>query len=909
MDKYSFLNSIHISQIEEMYQKYLNFPDSIDPQWRIFFQGFDFANESYTNDIYENCNSKEEYYNSKIIKETKVIQLIYEYKSRGHLFTKTNPVRQRRNFYPNLDISRFGLNEEDMNDTFEAGKSIGLDNATLKEIIHTLKRMYCESIGIEYMHITKPEENEWIQNWINKNSNTPNFSNEKKKQILNDLNKAVCFEQFLHTKYVGKKRFSLEGNESLIPSLKEIISHGSNKDVKEIILGMAHRGRLNVLANVFNKDYKSIFTEFEEKDYRYDIFEGDVKYHLGWSTEVSSNNKKIKLNIAPNPSHLETVNSVVEGISRAKIDNNYNNNFNSIIPILIHGDAAISGQGIVYEVLQMSQLEGYKTGGTIHIVVNNQIGFTTNYTDSRSTIYCTDIGKITLSPILHVNADDVEAVIHATQFAVEYRMRFNKDIFLDLLGYRKYGHNEGDEPRFTQPLLYKIITKHPNVKDIYSTILLKNDIISAEDVNKLDVDFKNVLEEHFNEAKNSKNTEVFPIMQEEWKDFKITFDDKDILEIKKTNISKNKIDELTKTITSIPIGKTLVKKIEKLLEDRRNMISKDSIDWGMAENLAYASLLDEGYNIRITGQDVERGTFTHRHAVLKAEDSEEKIIPLKNVSEKVKFDIYNSLLSEYGAMGYEYGYAMTHPNTLNIWEAQFGDFCNGAQIIIDQYLCAAEEKWKMQNGLVCFLPHGYEGQGAEHSSGRIERFLQLCAKNNMYVANCTTPSNFFHLLRLQMKRNFKKPLVIFTPKSLLRHPKCISPVKDFINNNFIPVIDDYMVEKGKIKKIVLCSGKFYYDLLQERDNLNSDIAIIRIEQLYPLNKSIIYEIIKSYKNAKDIIWAQEEPENMGPWTHILRHLNEIKFKVLSSQESGIPSAGNSKRWAKKHKEIIDKVFL
>ena len=918
MDKYSFLNTIHPEEIEKMYEKYLNSPDSLETQWRVFFQGFDFANENYVEkkttyndgDVRENQKNEN---TSKVVKELKIMSLIQEYRERGHLFTKTNPVRERRYYSPSLnDLSRFGLSEADLEETFESGKTVGLNRpAKLKEIIEILNEIYCDSIGVEFTYIRKPEEKEWIKEWINNNKNKPSFSNEKKKEILNHLNHAVEFERFLHKKYVGKKRFSLEGCEALIPALKEVVISSAKKDIKEIVFGMPHRGRLNVLTNVFGKSYKDIFTEFEEKDYKEKFFEGDVKYHLGWTTENEVGDKKIRLNIAPNPSHLETVNSIVEGLSRCKIDNYYEiGNYSQILPVLMHGDAAIAGQGIVYEMAQMSQLNGYKTGGTLHIILNNQIGFTTNYTDSRSSTYCTDIAKLTLSPVLHINADDVDAVIHAVQFAVDYRTKFKKDVYIDLLGYRKYGHNEGDEPRFTQPILYKLISKHPNVREIYSKKLLGEGVITAEYLNKLDKDFKENLEKELNEGKSANVTKIEPIMKEEWKNFISTNKDSEVLKNLETKISKKDLLKFTEIITTVPKDKKIVKKVARILDDREKMVNENRVDWGMAENLAYASLLNENYNIRISGQDVERGTFSHRHSVVKAEDSEEKITLLKNINPNGIFNIHNSSLSEYGVMGYEYGYAMGDPNTLTIWEAQFGDFSNGSQIIIDQYLSSAEDKWKMQNGLVVLLPHGYEGQGAEHSSARMERYLQLCANNNMFMANCSTPANFFHLLRAQMKKSFRKPLVVFTPKSLLRHPKCISSVEDFTNDKFHLVIDDILIKnKDDIKKIILCTGKFYYDLLAEREKLNrEDIAFIRIEQIYPLDKENIYRIINSYKNANEIIWGQEEPENMGAWVHIMRHLDKVKLRVCSLKESGTTATGNSKRWAKRHQEVIDNIF-
>ncbi len=914
MDPYSFLNAAHTSFFADLYDKYLKNPDSVEPSWRAFFQGYDFGSESHgffneeavvsTADISEMPESLQ--------KEFQVIRLIDGYRSRGHLFTETNPVRERRKYSPTLDLENFGLTEADLNTVFSAGEIIGIGAATLTDIVAHLKRIYCDAIGVEYMYIRNPERVAWIQNWLNVNDNHPSFSIDQKKHILKKLTQAVSFESFLHTKYVGQKRFSLEGNESLIPALDAIVEAAAAKGVAEFVMGMAHRGRLNVLTNIFGKSAKDIFSEFDGKDYEQVVFDGDVKYHLGWTSDrMSDNGNKIVMNIAPNPSHLETVGAVVEGIARAKQDNLYPDDFSKVLPIVLHGDAAIAGQGLVYEVVQMAQLDGYKTNGTIHIVVNNQIGFTTNYLDARSSTYCTDVGKVTLSPVLHVNADDVEAVVHAALFALEYRMRFQRDVFIDLLGYRKYGHNEGDEPRFTQPKLYKAISKHQNPKEIYTARLLEEGVITPDFVKGLEQAYKDSLEVDLEDSRKEDKTVITPFMSEAWKGLAPAQEDTMALKVA-TAYPADKLTAIAKVITTLPSDKKFLRKIDKLIEDRRKMFfENNTLDWAMGELLAYGSLLEEGFDVRISGQDVERGTFSHRHAVLKVEASEEEVLLLNQLNDQQgKLHIFNSLLSEYGVVGFDYGYAMASPNTLTIWEAQFGDFSNGAQIMIDQYISAAEDKWKLQNGLVMLLPHGYEGQGAEHSSARMERYLQMCAKDNMFIADCTTPANMFHLLRRQLKATYRKPLVVFTPKSLLRHPKAVSGLEDFANGHFQEVIGDATAVKNQVKTLVFCTGKFYYDLLEARENLQrEDVALVRIEQLFPLAVDQIQAQLDQYKNAKDIVWAQEEPRNMGAWSHLLMHLPMAsKFRVASRRFYASPAAGSAVRSKRRHQEVIDYVF-
>jgi len=921
MDKYSFLNAAHTAFFAELYDKYTKSPDSIEPSWRAFFQGFDFGLESSLDELDvvtlaaggTTLNGQQVVVPESLQKEFQVIRLIDGYRSRGHLFTKTNPVRERRQYTPSLAVENFGLSQADLETVFDAGSIIGIGASPLKRIIAHLERIYCDAIGVEYMYIRTPERIQWIQEWLNVNDNHPKFSADEKKNILRKLNEAVSFESFLHTKYVGQKRFSLEGGESLIPALDAIIEKAADAGVKQFVMGMAHRGRLSVLTNIFGKSPKDIFSEFDGKDYEETIFDGDVKYHLGWtSMRETDSGKMVNMNIAPNPSHLETVNGIVEGIARAKQDRAHEDDISEVLPILVHGDAAFAGQGIAYEIIQMARLDGYQTGGTIHIVVNNQIGFTTNYLDARSSTYCTDVGKVTLSPVLHVNADDAEAVVHAAIFALEYRMRFKRDVFLDLLGYRKYGHNEGDEPKFTQPLLYKSISKHPNPRDIYAQKLIADGIIDANYVKQLEQEYKKNLEEDLLDSRKIEKTRITPFMQDEWEGFKQQTEDAMLKPIT-TTYDLKKLDQVAKGITQLPEGKKFLRKLERLVNGRQKMYFEDNkLDWAMGELLAYGSLLEEGYDVRMTGQDVERGTFSHRHAVIKTESHEQEVVLLNELGDNQngKFHIYNSLLSEYAVMGFDYGYAMASPNTLAIWEAQFGDFSNGAQIVIDQYLSSAEDKWKLQNGLVLLLPHGYEGQGAEHSSARMERYLQLCAKDNMYVADVTTPANMFHLLRRQMKAKFRKPLVVFTPKSLLRHPKVVSTKEELAMGSFMELIDDANAAPKKVKTVVFCTGKFYYDLLAKQEELQrDDIALVRLEQLFPLPAGQMREVLKKYDNAEDIVWAQEEPRNMGAWGHLLMHFEEAKtFRVASRRFYGAPAAGSAVRSKRRHAGVIEYVF-
>ncbi len=902
MDKYSYLNNMDNSVFEELFSKYKEDPESVDDSWREFFDGFEFGKQNYK-------KTKESI--PVYPDEFKVINLINGYRSRGHLFTLTNPVRTRRKYTPTLDIENFGLSKDDLSKSFQAGNELGLGKATLQQILDHLNQTYCQSIGVEFQYIRSPEIIGWMKSHMEVTRNTPGYNSDQKEKILHKLAEAVLFEKFIHKKFPGHKSFSLEGVESLIPALDAIIETGAAMGVKEFVIGMAHRGRLNTLANIMHKPIPDIFSEFEGKEYLDTALLGDVKYHLGYSSTIpATEGETVSLILAPNPSHLEAVDPVVEGIARARIEQEYKGNNEQIIPILIHGDASISGQGIVYEVLQMSELTGYKTGGTIHIVTNNQLGFTTNYLDGRSSTYCTDIGKTILSPIFHVNADDVEAVVYTVQLATKFRQQFHKDVFIDLLGYRKYGHNESDEPRFTQPILYKIIETHPDPLEIYAKKLEEEQMLQTFDLPAMKLAINEKLEQGLESSKAIDKADITAFLGNLWKEIRKANPD-DFISSPVTAVDEKTLQQIGRQITSLPEGISFFRKIIKLQDERREMIEKKgTLDWAMGELLAYGTLLNEGYPVRLTGQDTQRGTFSHRHSVLTVEDSEQTFVPLSTVSEgQAKFEVINSLLSEYGALGFEYGFALTSPQTLTVWEAQFGDFSNGAQVIIDQYISSAEEKWKVMNGLVLLLPHGYEGQGPEHSSARLERFLAISGHTNIQVVNCTTPANFFHVLRRQMHRPFRKPLVIFTPKSLLRHPRCISPLSEFTDGGFREVIDDSSVDPKKIRKVVFCCGKLYYDLLEAREKLQQqEVALVRIEQLYPLPLVQLKEIVKRYSKALIWHWIQEEPANMGACDYLLRNFKEVLLQFTARPPSGSPATGSLRLHKIQQQLLVDKAM-
>ena len=935
MDKYSFLNAANTQFFADLYDQYLENPDSVEASWRAFFQGFDFARESYGDDFFQESVPQEVStvtapvassvastpqaapvpVSGKVEKELQVLNLIKAYQRQGHLLAQIDPLKERKAPQVSLSLEKFGLSQADLSTVFDAAKEIHLAPSPLSVILKKLEDTFTKSIAIEFEHLDNEEEKKWFQEKIYSGDYTTEFSKEQKKRILEKLAESTTLENFFHNKYVGQKRFSLEGNEAVIPALDALIEAAADqRGVKEVVIGMAHRGRLNVLINILGKNLQDVFSEFDGKDYLDPEFDGDVKYHLGLTTHrTTAKGNEVLLNLAPNPSHLETVSAVLQGITRAKQDLHYADNPSQVLPIVMHGDAAVAGQGIVYEVMQMERLRGYTTSGTVHIVINNQIGFTTNPSDSRSTTYCTDVAKGFQAPVLHVNSDDTEAVVRAMLLAMEYRMAFGHDVFIDVIGYRKYGHNEGDEPRFTQPALYKIIGGHNNPTVIYTESLVRQGVITPQEIQAYQETFRNHLDTELEASRLKEFTIITPIMQNEWKGLEHIASQQDMLLKISTAYEREKLDALAQLITTLPEDKKFINKITKIIKERHNLyFEQNKVDWGMAEHLAFATLLSEGHDVRLSGEDVGRGTFSHRHAVVKEEESEESIIPLSRIKEQGggTFHVYNSLLSEYGVLGFEYGYALTAPQTLTIWEAQFGDFANGAQIMIDQYICCGEDKWKNQNGLVMLLPHGYEGQGAEHSSARLERYLQLCATQNMYVTNCTTPANLFHLLRRQLKAPFRKPLVAMSPKSLLRHPLVISSVEELTQGYFQEVLDDSQVNPEEVRTLTFCSGRFYYDLLAEREKLGrKDVALVRIEQLFPLPIEELKLIIARYPNVTDYVWAQEEPKNMGAYGYMLMNFDIVKWRLAAANAYSAPAPGSPMRHKARHQEAIDKVFL
>lgn len=928
MDKYSYISNAHVAYIDELYDDYKKDASSVDSSWKAFFDGFEFAINKYGEDenggadtavpdkssVNGNLATKGTIMDmEQLPKEIKVRALIHAYRSRAHLRSKTNPVRERRDRKALLDLEDFGLGKEDLDSTFQAGHEIGIGDAKLSKIIESLKKIYEGAMGFEYLYIRDPEMLDWFRIKIEKEALEFNPPLEDKKRVLSKLNEAVVFENFLHTKYLGQKRFSLEGGESTIPFLDAMINKASDLGVEEVMIGMAHRGRLNVLANIMGKTYEQIFSEFEgtaKPDLT--MGDGDVKYHMGFSSEVPAKNGKLMiLKLAPNPSHLEAVNPVVEGFVRAKIDEHYANDADKMIPVLIHGDSAVAGQGIVYEVTQMAGLKGFYTGGTIHFVINNQVGFTTDFDDARSSIYCTDVAKIIDAPVIHVNGDDPEAVVFAAKLAVEFRQKFNKDIFIDMVCYRRHGHNESDEPKFTQPELYNIISKHPNPREIYNKALLDRGQVDAKLAKQMDKEFRQLLQDRLNMVKEKPLPYTFSPFEKAWKELKRATPE-DFEKSPDTGIDKDSLEKVAEALTTLPKGFKPIKQIEAQMKQRKEMFHQSKmLNWAAAELLAYGSLLLEGKTVRITGQDCQRGTFSHRHAVLHDANTNKPHNSLKEMKDsKGKFYIYNSLLSEYAVLGFEYGYAMANPNALNVWEAQFGDFANGAQTMVDQFITSGESKWQKMNGLVMLLPHGYEGQGPEHSNARPERFLQMSAEYNIVVANITEPSNFFHLLRRQLAWNFRKPCVVMSPKSLLRNPKVVSPVDEFTKGGFREILTDEQIDPKNTKRVLLCSGKIYYELLELREKEKiDDIAIIRVEQLHPLPKNQILKALKTYSKKTETVWVQEEPENMGYWTYMVRNLHrDIDMDIIARKASASPATGYHKVHLAEQKQILEKAL-
>ncbi len=901
---FSYVSSSDNTFIDGLYSEYKRNPDSVDQSWKQFFKGVEFALANPASE------SSGDVAVSNLAKEFKVYRLIEAYRSRAHLVSTTNPIRERVNRFPRLDLEDHGLKASDLEETFVISETLGLKNAKLKDIIAHLKNIYCGSIGAEFMHINDTEIRDWFQTKFENSAQDKNFSIEKKKRILSKLNEAVAFENFLHTKYVGQKRFSLEGGENTIPALDAIINASATHGVEEVVIGMAHRGRLNVLSNIMGKTYEYIFNEFEgQATPDLTMGDGDVKYHMGYSSQVSTTSgAQVYLKLMPNPSHLEAVSAVVLGYARAQGDTLYKENPNKILPIIIHGDAALAGQGICYETVQMSALKGYNVGGAIHFVINNQIGFTTDFDDARSSIYSSSVARVLETPVLHVNGDDAEAVVYAVELASAFRAKFHKDIFVDMVCYRKHGHNESDEPRFTQPKFYNLISKHSNPREVYKDKLIEGKQIEAQLAVQMEEQFKNLLQDRFNLVKQKPLPYLYQKPEEQWKSFRRSTP-KDFDYSPKTAVSKEVLQKTLKALTTLPENFKPIQKIDKLLEERAKRFADDQLDWAMGELMSYGSLLQEGISVRMSGQDCIRGTFSHRHAGVVDESSNKRHIFLNALNEKNgQFKIYNSLLSEYAVLGFEYGYSLGSPSSLNIWEAQFGDFANGAQTIIDQFISSGESKWQRQSGVVMLLPHGYEGQGPEHSNARPERFLQLAAEWNMVVANLTTPANIFHILRRQVKWDFRKPLIIFSPKSLLRHPDCVSPIKDFTEGSFQEIIDDSSVNAKDVKRLLMCTGKVYYDLkAKQLKDKRKDVAIVRLEQLYPMPEEQSWKLLEKYKSAEKV-WVQEEPKNMGAFTFLRRYVQFDDFKLLARKSSASPATGYASVHAQEQAKIINGAF-
>jgi 2-oxoglutarate dehydrogenase E1 component len=920
MKDFSYITHSHPAYIENLYKDFVQNPESIDPDYRKFFEGFDFAINHAANgsangkpvEALAEPRQASGFDGAQLTKEFSVYNLILSYRRKGHLVAKTNPIRERKNRVANLDLKYFGLSEADLQQSFVAGQFVGLGTATLQQIIERLQKVYTGSVGIEYQYVLKQNRVEWLEKEV-ETTLQQELPIEKKRRILDKLNQGVIFEKFLHTKYVGQKRFSLEGGETTIAALDTMINVGAEYGVQEVVIGMAHRGRLNVLSNILGKTYEQIFSEFEGTAIPDQTMgSGDVKYHLGFSSDVETpSGKKVNLKLAPNPSHLEAVDPVVLGFSRAKADILYHSEFDSVLPILIHGDASVAGQGIVYEILQMSNLKGYYTGGTMHFIINNQIGFTTDFDDARSSDYSTSIAATVQAPVLHVNGDDPEAVVKCVEIATKYRQEFNADIFVDMVCYRRHGHNEGDDPKFTQPKLYSLIDKHANPREVYVQQLLQNGEADAQELAKeMEQKFWGDLQERLDELKQHPLPYKYQQPELWWQSLRrATVEDFDASPV--TAIREADLKALFNGLMKWPEEFKPLRKVEKLLQDKIKLFeSEQKVDWATGELLAYASLLVEGKDVRMSGQDVKRGTFSHRHAVIYDEINNKEYNRLNYLKEgQGQFRIYNSLLSEYAVLGFEYGYAMANPNGLVLWEAQFGDFANGAQIIIDQFLCSAETKWQRMNGVVLLLPHGYEGQGPEHSSARMERFLQLCAELNMVITNITTAANLFHALRRQLAWPFRKPLVNFSPKANLRLQSTYSHISQFTQGGFKEVIDDTSIENAtNVKKVLFCSGKVYYDLAdkQQKDGVK-DVAVIRLEQLHPLPAKQLEELYKKYNRAT-WFWVQEEPLNMGAAAFLQMNLKSINYGIISRQPMAATASGYSKVHAQEQAEIVETAF-
>ena len=947
--KTSFLTGVNSDYIEEYYSLYLQNPKLLPKDWIEFFDGL----KEDSNNIIENIkgpswspkkikisindkigkrdiekNTPEVFTNNQASKDSvRAIMLIRAYRIRGHLIANLDPLNlQKKDEHPELKPETYGFSKNDYDRKIFLDGVLGLQYGTLSEILKILKKTYCSTIGYEFMHMSDPDEKAWVRNRIEGPEKSVSFTENGKKAILNKIIEAEGFEKYLHVKFVGTKRFGLDGGESLVPALEQIIKRGGNLGVKEIKIGMPHRGRLNVLANVMGKPFKAIFSEFFGKSISATKeFQGDVKYHLGASSNREFDGNVVHISLTDNPSHLEAVNPVVLGQVRAKQFFHNDPKRKSVIPVLIHGDAAFAGQGVVAECFAMSGLPGHNIGGTIHLIVNNQIGFTTAPRFARSSPYPSDVAKLSQAPIFHVNGDDPEAVVHCAKVATEYRQKFNRDVVIDMVCYRRFGHNEGDEPSFTQPLMYKKIKYHPTTLSIYSKKISQEGLLTEEHINHKKIEFKKFLENEYISSKNYKSELKW--FDGVWSRFKpgLGKDKKGV-----SGVEKNILIETGKKMSEIPPNFKVHKTLVKVFERRKKMFTENTpIDWSTAELLAFGTLLIDGFSVRLSGQDSGRGTFSQRHSVLRNQESHERFISLNNLSKKQKkFEIIDSLLSELAVLGFEFGYSLSEPETLVLWEAQFGDFANGAQVIIDQFITSGETKWGRASGLVMLLPHGYEGQGPEHSSARLERFLQMCAGENIQVVNCTTPANYFHALRRQMHRDFRKPLIVMTPKSLLRNKRCTSIISDFLKkNSFHRILEDHayledsqtieLKKDSKIEKVIMCSGKIYFDLLEAREKVKNDrIVFIRIEQLYPFPAKTLAKLLKRYENA-EFIWCQEEPKNMGAWNTVRNYIDRTleiidfrnsKVKYIGRNASSTTATGNFNKHLAEQKKILEKVL-
>ncbi len=900
----TYANRSNLDLIDSYYASWKQDANSVDETWAKFFEGFEFGLSQ---------TDKDQSGPSDSMRQSRVDSLVYAYRSLGHTAADINPLADTLSSQPMLRLSEFGLSEEDLDATVDAGHYMDGGPMKLKTILDGLKKTYCGKIGIEYIHMQNTEARRWIQQRLEPIHSKPKFSDQKKIRILRKIYAAETFERFIHTRYAGQKRFSLEGGETLIPCLDGLIEHCSDLEMKEAVIGMAHRGRLNVLANTIKKSYDYIFEEFAE-NYLPDTVagDGDVKYHLGYKSIVKTRRgKEFSVRLSSNPSHLEAVDPVVQGKARARQRLLGDSERKRVIPVLIHGDAAFAGQGIVAEVFNFSQLPGYRTGGTVHIVVNNQIGFTTSPDEARSSRYCTDIAKIIEAPIIHINGDNPLEVVFATELAVDFRQKFQQDVVIDIVCYRRHGHNETDEPLFTQPILYQKIAKHPRISQTLTESLIKEGTLTQEDADKIQAEYQESLEKSLTIAKTKQENGNHK--EKKFKGALATFQPDYSFDPVKTRASKKLIEQAVKGLTTLPEGFKINPKIKRLLQTRSKAFQENlSVDWAFGEALAFGTLLIEGTPIRLSGQDSERGTFSQRHAGIRDRDTLEKYVPLKNLSEdQAQFCVYNSLLSEAAVLGFDFGYSLDYPQMLCIWEAQFGDFANGAQVIIDQFITSSESKWQRVSGIVLLLPHGYEGQGPEHSSARLERFLQSCAEDNIQVCNLTTPAQYFHVLRRQTKRNFLKPLIIMAPKSLLRSKEATSPWKDFTSGSFQEIIADPSTNK-ETKRVILCSGKVYYDLksYQTANNI-TDTTLVRIEQLYPLHNIMLRDILRQNKSAKTFIWCQEESKNMGAWSFIAPQIEEIigqKILFAGRGPSASPAVGSLARHKIELNQFLEEAF-